>query len=634
MVGLSMIQYFLRSFVILLGALGGVVSTGSVAEAQPQVRQLRPDRAEPAAGIPTAFPVAQDSAPEEQNRRLSLPDSLLIGGILGTLGLGIVWLMAHSLLRRKEADAATLWTLKKLQASEARFQALLDHLPFGVMAQDSQGQVIWQNPAQIKLQASLLEIPLAGSDPINHHERLFEQNTLRALAGELVRSEISMVVNGEEKTFLTLTAPVQDGSTGLGAIGVHVDITDRTRIERDLQQAKEAALLAAQQAEQAARVAEAANQAKSKFLAMMSHEIRTPMNAVIGMTELLLASPLSPQQREFVETIRLGGDTLLSIINDILDFSKIESHHLELEFHPVQLRTCLQEVLDLLAPKAVEKELALRLNLEAQVPDWIVGDVTRLRQILVNLLSNAIKFTPAGAVEVQVQTHSRPESPTHTLLFSVRDTGIGISSEQMKRLFQPFTQGDSSMTRRYGGTGLGLVISKQLCELMGGRLWVESQVDHGSTFFFTLPAQSFTPPAPAYPASPMVLDQQVANPLPLRIMVADDNPVNQTVILRILERLGYQADVASNGVQVLHLLHQHSYDLVLMDVQMPEMDGLSTTQQIRQQWSNGPKIIALTAEAIAGDREKCLAAGMDDYLSKPIRLEDLQAVLQRWCGEM
>ncbi len=688
------------------------------------------------------------------------------GEVVGIVGVtrDITEQRAAEMALRAAKEAAEA---REREVDEQRLQlrTLVDTIPDHVYVLDRESRFMLRNRASIE--GTELECPdeavgLTEFDLAPRHlAEMYQADNERVMeSGEpIIRKEEEHALGG---WFSTTKVPLRDAvGEVIGLVGVSRDVTEQRRAEAALRAAKDAA--------------EAATRAKSEFLANMSHEIRTPMNGVIGMTSLLLDTELDREQRDFVETIRASGDSLLTIINDILDFSKVEAGMLTLEVQPFEVRACVEEALDLVARTAAEKGVEMAYLIEDGVPRTVRGDVTRVRQILVNLLGNAVKFTHEGSICIRV--HAEPpdvEAGTRTAIhFAVEDTGIGIPPEKLDLVFQSFSQADASTTRHYGGTGLGLTISRRLVEMMGGTMSVESEVGVGSTFRFFVEAEvapskrrvflrrdqpvlndrrvlvvddndvnrdiltrlahrwqmsveavasgdeaiaaSARAEAAGSPFDLVLLDMQMpgmdgletaralranapARPVmvmltsihregtlrrdaaeagihavlykptkpsqlydvlieafsesetvtetawvarsredapptshsALRILLAEDNAVNQKVALRLLGRLGYSADVAANGVEVMEAVQRQPYDVVLMDVQMPEMDGLEATRRIRAAADLvQPYIIALTANAMEGDREACLDAGVDDYVPKPVNLESISLALQQ-----
>jgi two-component system, sensor histidine kinase len=438
-------------------------------------------------------------------------------------------------------------------------------------------------------------------------------------------------------SFNLLQTEIADAAQGLGGAreGLHKARLQVEDVNRSLAQRVEELHVALDERERAEKAADAANRAKSQFLANMSHEIRTPINGVLGMTELLLKSPLDQQQQEYASTVMLSGQSLLSLINDILDFSKIEAGKLDIDSASFDLRDTTTDITKIHRMAAIRKGLEFRFDIAHDVPDFLRGDALRLRQVLTNLLANAVKFTQVGHVGLNVSAQTSQHENMVVVAFQITDTGIGMSEEMLDKMFKPFTQADSSMARQYGGTGLGLVISRQLVGLMNGKLKVSSTLGAGSTFSFQIPFQVAEPFGSArFDVS--TPPEKFSNSG--RILLAEDNAVNRAIALAMLRGLDLTVDTAVNGVEAVQRVREHVYELVLMDCQMPELDGFSATMQIREferaEIAAGRRvrvpIIAVTANAMQGDRERCSAAGMDDYLSKPYLAIDLRVVLARW----
>lgn len=505
-----------------------------------------------------------------------------------------------------------------LNSSVVWRNALSDVIPTGIFSANFDGQITWANPVfskltyQDKFPAPLIDIICFEHQP---KFRLFWHRF--CTEGKVSATEFKLRMGTQKWVSLRLALASEHNLDTPTIAGVLDDVSERRRHEQELRHAKDQA--------------EEANRSKGEFLAMMSHEIRTPMNGVIGMSSLLLDTPLNTEQRDFAETIQNSANILLKIINDILDVSRIEAGKLPIENYAFRTESLITEVINLIVPITEQKHLPLYKDIPEHLPPMLEGDADRIKQVLLNLLNNAIKFTETGSITLKIEINHLDQQNAH-LTFNVIDTGIGLSEEQQRRIFQPFTQADSSTTRRYGGTGLGLTICRHLVELMGGEIHCESQLGQGSRFWFRLPLK--------------ISQQQTINPektqisLPtfaqqFTILVVEDNPVNQQVVCKMLQKLGLHYEIAQNGREALmQLSSSNLFGLVLMDCQMPVMDGFEATKRWRNQEQvltlRRIPIVALTANAMQGDEERCLEAGMDAHLAKPINLEALATVLAKW----
>jgi PAS domain S-box-containing protein len=525
-----------------------------------------------------------------------------------------VLIACNDITARKAAETA-------LQDQLALHQTVIDTIPNPIFYRDVNGRYLGCNRAFVEMAGMprdrIIGTTLGGLGGDDELTSESSQSDRQLISGERRMDVYETTVrhpSGWSIRALVHKAALRNAEGRVvGIVGCGTDISDRIAFEEELTRARDQA--------------EAANRAKSEFLAVISHEIRTPMNGILGMAHLLLDTQLDAVQRDYAGTIHASGEALLTILNDILEFSRLESGRTVVEAEAFDVAEVLDDVVALMGPRAREKGVNLALDLAADVPQLLVGDAARLRQILLNLIGNAVKFTEKGGVTISVFLLGRKEGRLQ-VRFDVRDTGIGIPDAARRRLFTSFTQADSSISRRFGGTGLGLAISKRLVELMDGEIGVDSEVGRGSRFWFVLPFGIAD-------AMPDEEDMPHLPPCrPLSVLLAEDNPVNRTVAERILTKAGHKVTAVTDGAQALAAVKAHAYDVVLMDVHMPEMDGFEATRRIRALDGACARttIIALTANVLAGDMERCVQAGMDGYLPKPFKPSELLTLLARRAG--